>query len=616
MAQLCHCQVVLSCGYGINLNRYRPTINKYASPRGLPLSKFSGKMAAMKTTKSSDSIRPFSSIVFDGDERAAARAMLYPIGFKPEDFKKPLIGVASTWGNTTPCNMHIDKLALQAEVGANEAGGKAIVFNTITISDGISMGSEGMKYSLVSREVIADSIETVVGCAGMDGFVAIGGCDKNMPGALIAMARLNRPAVFVYGGTILPGCITGDTRKLDIVSVFEAIGAHANKKISDAEFLAVEQCAIPGPGSCGGMYTANTMASAIEALGMSLPNSSAQNAVSPEKMDDCKRAGACVVEMLRKGIKPRDILTKKAFENAITVVIALGGSTNAVLHLLAIAHSAKVNLTIDDFARVGKRVPVLADLKPSGKHLMSEVVAIGGIRPLMKILLDKGLLHGDALTVTGETMSETLKGVQPYPAGQTIIQPFDKPIKKDSHFVILRGNLAPAGAVAKLTGKEGLQFTGRARVFNSEEEALKKILDGSIVKGDVIVIRFEGPRGGPGMREMLSPTSAIMGKGLGKDVALITDGRFSGGSHGFVVGHITPEAYSGGPLALVRNGDSITIDAEKREIKLNISTAEFSKRRKAWKKPAPRYTRGVLAKYAAHVTSASEGAVTDKELKL
>ncbi len=573
-------------------------------------------MAAMKTTKSSDSIRPFSSIVFDGDERAAARAMLYPIGFKPEDFKKPLIGVASTWGNTTPCNMHIDKLALQAEVGANEAGGKAIVFNTITISDGISMGSEGMKYSLVSREVIADSIETVVGCAGMDGFVAIGGCDKNMPGALIAMARLNRPAVFVYGGTILPGCITGDTRKLDIVSVFEAIGAHANKKISDAEFLAVEQCAIPGPGSCGGMYTANTMASAIEALGMSLPNSSAQNAVSPEKMDDCKRAGACVVEMLRKDIKPRDILTKKAFENAITVVIALGGSTNAVLHLLAIAHSAKVNLTIDDFARVGKRVPVLADLKPSGKHLMSEVVAIGGIRPLMKILLDKGLLHGDALTVTGETMSETLKGVQPYPAGQTIIQPFDKPIKKDSHFVILRGNLAPAGAVAKLTGKEGLQFTGRARVFNSEEEALKKILDGSIVKGDVIVIRFEGPRGGPGMREMLSPTSAIMGKGLGKDVALITDGRFSGGSHGFVVGHITPEAYSGGPLALVRNGDSITIDAEKREIKLNISTAEFSKRRKAWKRPAPRYTRGVLAKYAAHVTSASEGAVTDKELKL
>ena len=572
--------------------------------------------SSSSSRKSKPSVRQFSAIVLDGPERAPSRSMLYAVGFKKEDFSKPLIGIASTWSMVTPCNSHIDQLAREAEAGANRAGGKAIIFNTITVSDGISMGSEGMKYSLVSREVIADSIEAVAACEGMDGLAAIGGCDKNMPGAMIALARLNRPAVFAYGGTTLPGCLTGDRRKLDIVSVFEAVGAHASKKINEAQLQQIESCAIPGPGSCGGMYTANTMASAIEALGMSLPNSSAQNAVSPEKMDDCKRAGACVVEMLRKGIKPRDILTKKAFENAITVVIALGGSTNAVLHLLAIAHSAKVNLTIDDFARVGKRVPVLADLKPSGKHLMSEVVAIGGIRPLMKILLDKGLLHGDALTVTGETMSETLKGVQPYPAGQTIIQPFDKPIKKDSHFVILRGNLAPAGAVAKLTGKEGLQFTGRARVFNSEEEALKKILDGSIVKGDVIVIRFEGPRGGPGMREMLSPTSAIMGKGLGKDVALITDGRFSGGSHGFVVGHITPEAYSGGPLALVRNGDSITIDAEKREIKLNISTAEFSKRRKAWKKPAPRYTRGVLAKYAAHVTSASEGAVTDKELKL
>ncbi|HKW28613.1 MAG TPA: dihydroxy-acid dehydratase, partial [Verrucomicrobiae bacterium] len=387
----------------------------------------------MKKSKSSDSLRPFSSMVFDGYERAAARSMLYPVGFKPEDFQKPLIGVASTWGNVTPCNMHIDKLALESEKGANEAGGKAIVFNTITVSDGISMGSEGMKYSLVSREVIADSIETVVGCAGMDGFVAIGGCDKNMPGSLIAIARLNRPAVFVYGGTILPGCITGDTRKLDIVSVFEAIGAYANKKISDAELQAVEQCAIPGPGSCGGMYTANTMASAIEALGMSLPNSSAQNAISPAKMDDCRRAGACVIEMLKQGIRPLDILTKKAFENAIAVVTALGGSTNAVLHLLAIAHAAKVKLTIDDFTRVGKDVPVLADLKPSGKHLMSELVAIGGIRPLMKTLLDKGLLHGDALTVTGHTMAHTLDGVKPYPASQDIIQPFDKPIKKDSH---------------------------------------------------------------------------------------------------------------------------------------------------------------------------------------
>ena len=571
----------------------------------------------MNKKHSADSLRPYSSVLLDGDERAAARAMLYPVGFKEEDFKKPIVGVASTWSNVTPCNMHIDKLALEAERGANDAGGKAIIFNTITISDGISMGSEGMKYSLVSREVIADSIETVVGCAGMDGFVAIGGCDKNMPGALIAIARMNRASVFVYGGTILPGCLTNNPeRKLDVVSVFEAIGAHANKKISNEEFRAVEQCAIPGPGSCGGMYTANTMASAIEALGMSLPNSSAQNAVSNAKKDDSRRAGGCVVNMLKRGIRPLDILTKKAFENAITVVIALGGSTNAVLHLLAIAHAAKVKLSIDDFTRIGKRVPVLADLKPSGKHLMSEVVAIGGIRPLMKILLDKGLLHGDALTVTGETMAETLAGVKPYPAGQTIIQPFNKPIKPDSHLVILRGNLAPEGAVAKITGKEGLQFTGRARVFNSEESALEKILDGSIVKGDVVVIRFEGPRGGPGMREMLSPTSAIMGRGLGKDVALITDGRFSGGSHGFVVGHITPEAYSGGPLAIVRNGDRITIDAAKRQINLEIPVAELKKRLKAWRAPKPRYTRGVLAKYAAHVATASEGAVTDNKLAL
>jgi dihydroxy-acid dehydratase len=607
----------------------------------------------MKKIKSADPLRPHSSLLLDGDERAAARAMLYPVGFTQEDFAKPIIGIASTWSNVTPCNMHIDKLALESEKGANAAGGKAIIFNTITISDGISMGSEGMKYSLVSREVIADSIETVVGCAGMDGFVAIGGCDKNMPGALMAIARLNRPSVFVYGGTILPGCLTTERsadglrpqqvemgsasessnqqsqsnplrpetgrapgKMLDIVSVFEAIGAHANKKISDEQFLAVEQCAIPGPGSCGGMYTANTMASAIEALGMSLPNSSAQNAISPAKMDDCRRAGAAVVEMLRRGIKPLDILTKQAFENAITVVIALGGSTNAVLHLLAIAHAAKVKLTIDDFTRIGKRVPVLADLKPSGKHLMSELVAIGGIRPLMRILLDKKLLHGDALTVTGETIAETLRDVKPYPAHQTIIQPFDKPIKKDSHLVIFRGNLAPEGAVGKISGKEGLRFTGRARVYNSEEAAMAAILDGTIVKGDVIVIRYEGPRGGPGMREMLSPTSAIMGKGLGKDVALITDGRFSGGSHGFVVGHITPEAYVGGTIALVRNGDLITIDAEKREITLGISAKELKARRQTRKPMKPRYTRGVLAKYAAHVTSASLGAVTDKDLKL
>jgi dihydroxy-acid dehydratase len=565
-------------------------------------------------TATKNSLRPYSSVVLDGDERAAARSMLYPIGFKPEDFKKSLIGIASTWSNVTPCNMHIDKLALEAEKGANDAGGKAIIFNTITVSDGISMGSEGMKYSLVSREVIADSIETVVGCAGMDGFVAIGGCDKNMPGSLIAMARLNRPAVFVYGGTILPGCITGDARKFDIVSVFEAIGAHAKGDIDDGQFQAIEQCAIPGPGSCGGMYTANTMASAIEALGMSLPNSSAQNAISPAKVDDCRRAGACVVAMLKSGLRPLDVLTKKAFENSIAVVIVLGGSTNAVLHLLAIAHAARVKLTLDDFTRVGRHVPVLADLKPSGRYLMSELVAIGGIRPLMKMLLDECLLHGDCLTVTGQTMAETLADVQPYPDEQQIIRPFSNPIKKDSHLVVLRGNLAPGGAVAKITGKEGTRFTGRAIAFNSEEAALQAILANKVKKGHVVVVRYEGPKGGPGMREMLSPTSAIVGKGLGKDVALITDGRFSGGSHGFVVGHITPEAYMGGPLALVRNGDLITIDAEKREMTLGVTASELNKRRKAWKAPKPRYTRGVLAKYASAVTSASVGAVTDQNL--
>jgi dihydroxy-acid dehydratase len=448
----------------------------------------------------------------------------------------------------------------------------------------------------------------------MDGFVAIGGCDKNMPGALIAMARLNRPAVFVYGGTILPGCITGDSRNLDIISVFEAVGAHAKRRMDDKAFQAIEACAIPGPGACGGMYTANTMASAIEALGMSLPNSSAQNAISEAKKEDCRRAGATVVQMLSQGLRPLDIMTKRAFENAITVVIALGGSTNAVLHLLAMAHACQVKLTLDDFTRIGKRVPVLADLKPSGKHLMSELVAIGGIRPLMKTLLEAGLLHGDCVTVTGQTMAQTLVGVQPYPQGQTIIAPLDRPLKKESHLVILYGNLAPEGAVAKITGHEGLRFTGKARVFNSEEQAMQKILSGAIRKGDVIVIRYEGPKGGPGMREMLSPTSAIMGEGLGQDVALITDGRFSGGSHGFVVGHIAPEAYVGGPIALVKNGDLITIDAEKRQINLELSAGELKQRRLAWEAPRPRYTRGVLAKYANAVTSASLGAVTDQDL--
>ena len=547
--------------------------------------------------------------MLDGPDRAASRAMLYAVGFGREDFKKSQIGIASTWSQVTPCNIHIDGLARHAASGADAAGGKAVIFNTITISDGISMGSEGMKYSLVSREVIADSIETVAACEGFDGLVAIGGCDKNMPGCLIALARLNRPAVFVYGGTILPGCLNG--KNLDVVSVFEAVGQHAAGTIDDHQLDEIEACAIPGPGSCGGMYTANTMASAIEALGMSLPNSSAQNAVSAEKADDCQRAGAAVMDLIARDLKPRDIMTRRAFENAITVITALGGSTNAVLHLLAIAHAAEVELKMDDFTLIGKKVPVLADLKPSGKHVMSELVAVGGIRPLMKMLLDRGLLHGDCLTVTGQTMAENLADVPPYPEWQTIIHSFENPIKPEGHLVILYGNLSPTGAVAKITGKEGLRFTGTARVFESEETALARILDGTIRAGDVIVIRHEGPRGGPGMREMLSPTSAIMGRGLGKEVALITDGRFSGGSHGFVVGHITPEAFEGGPLAIVRGGDTITIDAQARRLDLELPADEIAARLSKWTQPAPRYTRGVLAKYARVVQPASVGAVTD-----
>lgn len=535
--------------------------------------------------------------------------MLYAVGFKKEDFKKPQVGVVSTWSQVTPCNIHIDQLAVSVALGVNEAGGKAVVFNTITISDGISMGSEGMKYSLVSREVIADSIETVAGCEGFDGLVAIGGCDKNMPGCLIGLARLNRPAVFVYGGTILPGDYHG--KPVDVVSVFEAVGKHAAGVMSDADLDDIEAVAIPGAGSCGGMYTANTMASAIEALGMSLPNSSAQAAVSKDKEKDCEQAGAAVLNLLKLGIRPRDIMTRKAFENAITLVIALGGSTNAVLHLLAMAHAAGVRLSIDDFTRLGKRVPVLADLKPSGKYVMAELVRIGGTVPLMKMLLDRGLMHGDCLTVTGKTMAENLRNAPGYPAGQDVVRGFDNPIKKDSHLVVLYGNLAPTGAVAKISGKEGLRFTGSALVFESEERALKAILDGTVKKGHVIVIRYEGPKGGPGMREMLSPTSAIMGKGLGKDVALITDGRFSGGSHGFVVGHVTPEAYVGGPLAIVRDGDPITIDADKRVLALNLRQTEIAKRLKKWKQPKPRYSHGVLAKYARLVNSAHLGAVTD-----
>tara|TARA_R110002167_G_scaffold30424_5_gene100570 strand:- start:31753 stop:33444 length:1692 start_codon:yes stop_codon:yes gene_type:complete len=563
----------------------------------------------MSDKNKDSSSRKFSSQVVDGVEHAPSRAMLRAVGFGDEDFKKPQIGIASTWSMVTPCNMHINKLAEEVNRGVDAANGKGIIYGTITVSDGISMGTEGMKYSLVSREVIADSIESVSGCMGHDGIIAIGGCDKNMPGCLMGMARLNRPSIFIYGGTIQPG-----KNHTDIISVFEAVGGHANGRVSDIELKQIEETAIPGAGSCGGMYTANTMASAIEALGMSLPNSSAQDAISAEKVDDCLLAGEAIMELLRKDIKPSDIMTHAAFENAIKVVIVLGGSTNAVLHLLAIAHTIGVDLSLDDFTRIGQDTPVLADLRPSGKYLMSELIKIGGIQPLMKMMLDRGMLDGSCLTVTGKTLAENLKDVKPYPAGQEIIQDFDKPIKSESHLVILRGNLAPQGAVAKLTGKEGLSFTGTARVFNSEEETLKGILDGTVVSGDVLVIRYEGPKGAPGMREMLSPTSAIMGKGLGKDVALVTDGRFSGGSHGFVVGHITPEAIEGGPIGIVENGDKITIDAQRHEVQLHLSDEEIAVRMAAWKKPAPRYTRGVLAKYAKTVSSASEGAVTDKYL--
>jgi dihydroxy-acid dehydratase len=551
--------------------------------------------------------RRYSSAVVDGIKQAPSRAMLRAVGFTDEDFNKSQIGIASTWSMVTPCNMHIDKLADAATEGANEAGGKALQFNTITVSDGISMGTRGMRYSLVSREVIADSIETVVAGEGFDGFVAIGGCDKNMPGCAMAMARLNRPSVFVYGGTIQLGA-----ERRDIVSVFEAVGKVAGGSMSEQELLEVERTAIPGPGSCGGMYTANTMASAIEALGLSLPNSSAQDAISAQKMDDCRRAGAAVVELIKKDIKPSDILSREAFENAITVIIALSGSTNAVLHLLAMAYEAGIELSLEDFTRIGKNVPVLADVRPSGQFAMSELIEIGGIQPLMKRLLAKGLLHGDCLTVTGKTLAENLADVEDYPDGQQIIRDFNNPVKKDSHLVVLYGNVAPEGAVAKISGKEGLRFCGSARVFGSEEEALQAIVDGSVVAGDVLVLRYEGPIGGPGMREMLSPTSAIMGKGLGDQVALITDGRFSGGSHGFVVGHVTPEAAVGGPIALIEDGDPITIDAETCAIDVDVPAAELERRRAAWQAPEDVETSGTLRKYAALVSSASEGAVTTK----
>ena len=589
--------------------------NKKTAKKKVTTSK---KVAAKKTAKTKKpkyKPRQFSSQVVDGDDRAPSRSMLYAVGFRKDDFTRSQVGIASTWADVTPCNMHIDKLAREAEKGVNSTGGKGVIFNTITMSDGISMGTEGMKLSLISREVIADSIETVCVGMGYDGVVMVGGCDKNMPGCMIAAARMDRPAVFVYGGTIRPGDHRGND--VDIVSVFEAVGKRAAGEINSLQLEAIEECAIPGAGSCGGMYTANTMASAIEAMGMSLPNSSSQMAVHSDKMRDAMDAGAAVNYLLEKGIRPSDIMTKEAFENAIIMVIVLGGSTNAVLHLLAMAHAANIPLNIDDFTRLGKKTPVLADLKPSGKNVMEKLVHIGGTVPLMRTLVKEGIMHGDCLTVTGKTLKQNVnRSDLRYPAGQDIIYPLNDPVKKSSHLVILRGNLAPEGSVAKISGKEGESFTGKARVFDSEDDAQKAILDGKIVSGDVVVIRYEGPKGGPGMREMLGPTSAIMGRGLGKDVALITDGRFSGGTHGFVVGHITPEAFNGGPIALLKDGDQITIDASKSVVEADVSDAELKKRAKDWIKPSPRYTRGVLAKYASTVSSASEGAVTDKELEL
>src|ERR1700694_1671826 len=534
--------------------------------------------------------RRHSRVVVDGVTQAPARAMLRAVGFRDEDFARPQIGVSSTWAKVTPCNMHIGDLAREACAGVDGGGGKSVLFNTITVSDGISMGTPGMRYSLVSREIIADSIEAVAGAAGVDCVVAIGGC--------------------VYGGTIRPGA-----QRRDIISVFEAVGAHAAGKLSDAGLLDIERTAIPGPGSCAGMYTANTMASAIEALGLSLPGSSAQEAVGEDKRSDCRRAGEAVVRLVREGLKPRDILTRRSFENAITVVIALGGSTNAVLHLLAIAHEARVRLELDDFTRIGRRVPVLADLKPSGRYLMSELVAIGGIQPLMKMLLGADLLHPDCLTVTGHTLQENLEKVPMYLSDQDIVRPLSDPLKKDSHLVVLYGNLAPEGAVAKITGKEGERFEGPARVFEGEERATQAILAGRVRAGDVVVIRQEGPRGGPGMREMLSPTSAIMGRGLGAQVALITDGRFSGGSHGFVVGHISPEAAVCGPIGLLRSGDRISIDAARRDIHVHVPAAGLRRRRAAWR-AAPRACAGPGSGPSSQFASAHQGLVCSDKVTI
>jgi len=551
-----------------------------------------------------------SKLITEGVQRAPNRAMLRAVGFGDADFDKPIVGIANAYSTITPCNAGLNDLALRAEGALRASGAMPQLFGTITVSDGISMGTEGMKYSLVSREVIADAIETVCNAQAMDGVIAIGGCDKNMPGALMAIARLNIPAIFVYGGTIKPGHYHG--RDLTIVSAFEAVGEYSAGKIDAIELLEVERRACPGAGSCGGMYTANTMSSAIEALGMSLPYSSTMAAEDAEKADSAARSGAVLVEAIRTQLLPRQIMTRAAFENAIAVVMALGGSTNAVLHLLAIAHAAGVPLTIDDFEAIRARVPVLCELKPSGRYVATDLHQAGGVPQVMKILLANGALHGDALTITGQSIAETLADVPDEPpAGQDVIRPWSAPLYPQGHLAILRGNLAEEGCVAKITGVKTQRMTGPARVFEAEEACLDAILAGRIQAGDIVVIRYEGPKGGPGMREMLAPTSAIIGAGLGDSVGLITDGRFSGGTYGLVVGHVAPEAAVGGTIALIQEGDSITIDAEARLLQLDVSDEELAGRRAAWQLPAPRYTRGVLAKYARLVSSSSLGAVTD-----
>jgi dihydroxy-acid dehydratase len=554
-----------------------------------------------------------SKLITGGVQRSPNRSMLRAVGFGDNDFDKPIVGIANGYSTITPCNMGLGILAKRAEGALREAGAMPQMFGTITVSDAISMGTEGMKYSLVSREVIADSIETAVQAQAMDGVLIVGGCDKNMPGAMIAMARMNIPSIFVYGGTIKPGQYDG--RDLDIVSVFEAVGQHSAHKIDDETLLEIERHAIPGMGSCGGMYTANTMSSAFEAMGMSLIRSSTMAAEDDEKSDSTAESARALVEAIKQQRLPRQILTRQAFENAIAVVNALGGSTNAVLHLLAIAHAAGVPLNIDDFEAIRLKVPVLCDLKPSGRYLTVHFHQAGGVPQVMKMLLANGLLHGDALTITGQTIAETLRDIPDRPKpDQQVIHPFDQPLYQQGHLVVLRGNLATEGAVAKITGVKSPHITGPARVFESEEVCLDAILAGQIKEGDVVIIRYEGPKGGPGMREMLSPTSAIIGAGLGGKVGLITDGRFSGGSYGLVVGHVAPEAYVGGTIALVNEGDSITIDAEQRLLQLNISDEELTRRRAAWQPPAPRYRSGVLAKYARLVSTSSLGAVTDLNL--